>query len=164
MVPGMRAETSDAVVSKHLRLLRDRIHDLQLILTGRGPIIVPTVAEEARFRDELREADLVERGLTELLPRFWPVTGRSRRRVGLVAEARVLVRLRALAASLALGLQQPESAPDPDRLAIARALFRWAETALLPFEFDDHELLPGGALRYERIVAYAMFGQRWGSI
>ena len=92
------------------------------------------------------------------------MTGTSRRRVGLVAEARVLVRLRALAAVLALGLQQPESAPDPDRLARASALFRWAEAALLPFEFDDGELLPGGSLQYERIVAYAMVGQRWGSI
>jgi hypothetical protein len=164
MVPGMRRATSDAVVSKHLRLLHDRIRDLQLILTGRGPIIVPTLQEEARFREELREADLVERALTELLPTLWPVTGASRRRVGLVAEARVLVRLRALAATLALGLEQPESAPDPDRLAMARALFRWTEVALLPFEFSDDELLPGGALRYERIVAYAMFGQRWGSI
>jgi hypothetical protein len=164
MVPGMRSATGDAVVSKHLRLLQDRIRDLQLILTGRAPIIVPTVREEERFREELREADLVERALTELLPAFWPVTGTSRSRVGLVAEARVLVGLRALAATLALGLEQPESAPDPDRLAMARALFRWAEAALLPFEFDDNELLPGGTLQYERIVAYAMFGQRWGSI
>lgn len=164
MVPGMRSGTGDAVVSKHLRLLRDRIEDLQLILTGRGPIIVPTVAEETRFRAELREADLVERALTELVPFVWPVTGTSHRRVGLVAEARVLVRLRALAGTIALGLQQPESPPDPDRLAMARALFRWAEAALLPFEFDDAELLPGAALQYERIVAYAMFGQRWGSI
>jgi hypothetical protein len=160
----MRAGTHDAVVSKHLRMLHARIADLQLILTGRGPIIVPTVAEEARFREELREADLVERALTELLPTFWPVTGASRRRVGLVAEARVLVQLRALAATLALGLDQPETAQQGDRAAVARALFRWAEKALLPFEFDEHELLPGGTLRYERIVAYAMFGQRWGSI
>jgi hypothetical protein len=164
MVPGMRSGTVEAVVSKHLRLLHDRIRDLQLILTGRAPIIVPTVAEEARFREELREADLVERGLTELLPTLWPVGGRSRRRVGLVAEARVLVKIRALAATLALGLAQPEATPHADRHAMAMALFRWAETALLPFEFDDNELLPGGALRYERIVAYAMFGQRWGSI
>lgn len=160
----MRAGTPDAVVSKHLRMLHARIADLQLILTGRGPIIVPTVAEEGRFREELREADLVERGLTELLPTFWPITGTSRRRVGLVAEARVLVRLRALAAMLALGLEQPESEPAGDGAAVAQALFRWAEKALLPFEFDENELLPGGALRYERIVAYAMFGQRWGSI
>ncbi|HEV7624459.1 MAG TPA: hypothetical protein VGO26_09995 [Amnibacterium sp.] len=160
----MRSRTVDAVVSKHLRLLHHRIRDLQLILTGRGPIIVPTVAEEARFRQELREADLVERGLTELLPSFWPVTCTSSGRVGLVAEARVLVRLRALVATLALGLEQPESEPDEDRLAMATALFRWAEAALLPFEFDENELLPGAALRYERIVAYAMFGQRWGSI
>jgi hypothetical protein len=164
MVPGMRSGPVDAVVSKHLRLLQDRIRDLQLILTGRAPIIVPTVAEEARFREELREADLVERGLTELFPTLRPAGGRSWRRVGLVAEARVLVRIRALAATLALGLRQPEESPDEDRLAMALALFRWAETALLPFEFDDNELLPGGALRYERIVAYAMFGQRWGSI
>ncbi|MGN6741932.1 MAG: hypothetical protein ACTHJL_01360 [Amnibacterium sp.] len=160
----MRAGTCDAVVSKHLRILRARIADLQLILTGRGPIIVPTIAEEARFREELREADRVERGLTELLPAFWPVTGTSRRRVGLVAEARVLVRLRALAAVLALGLAQPEHRSADDREAVARALFRWTEKALLPFEFDENELLPGGSLRYERIVAYAMFGQRWGSL
>jgi hypothetical protein len=160
----MRAGTRDAVVSKHLRLLRARIGDLQLILTGRGPLIVPTLAEEVRFREELREADLVERGLTELLPEIWPVTGVSRRRVGLVAEARVLVQLRALAATIALGLEQPESAATGDRADIALALFRWAEKALLPFEFDEHEVLPGAALRYERMVAYAMFGQRWGSL
>jgi hypothetical protein len=164
MVPGMRAGTHDAVVSKHLRILRARIADLQLILTGRGPIIVPTIAEEARFREELREADRVERALTDLVPAFWPVSCASRRRVGLVAEARVLVQLRALGAVIALGLEQPESEATDDREAVARALFRWAEKALLPFEFDEHELLPGGTLRYERIVAYAMFGQRWGSI
>lgn len=164
MVPGMRAGTRDAVVSKHLRILRARIADLQLILTGRGPLIVPTIAEEARFREELREADLVERALTRLVPAFWPVTGAARRRPGLVAEARVLVQLRALGAVLALGLAQPETAGLDDREAVARALFRWAEKALLPFEFDENELLPGGALRYERIVAYAMFGQRWGSL
>ena len=160
----MRAGTRDAVVSKYLRRLRAHIVDLQLILTGRGSIIVPTVAEEERFRAELREADLVERGLTQLAPRFWPLTGTAQRRTSLVADARVLVELRALAATLALGAALPEGADGSDRRDVARALFRWAETALLPFEFDDHEIMPGAALRYERIVAYAMFGQRWGSI
>ena len=164
MVAGMRAGTRDAVVSDHLRRLRGRIADLQLILTGRGPLIVPTLAEEERFRAELREADLVERGLTELAPEFWPLTGTVRRRTGLVAEARVLVELRALAATVALGLAQPEARHTGDRRVVARALFRWTETALLPFEFDENEMLPGSTLRYERIVAYAMFGQRWGSI
>ena len=56
----------------------------------------------------------------------------------------MLVELRALAATLAVGLAQPESATEPDRLAMSRARSsRWAETALLPFEFDDNELLPG---------------------
>jgi len=160
----MRAGTRDAVLSKHLRLLHARIAYLQLILTGRGPIIVPTVAEEAGFREELREADLVERGLTELVPAYWPVSGTSRRRVGLVSEARVLVQLRALAAVLAVGLRQPEACPREDTAAVALALFRWSERALLPFEFDENEMLPGHTVRFERIVAYGMFGQRWGSI
>lgn len=158
----MRAGTRDAVVSKYLRRLRAHIVDLQLILTGRGSIIVPTVAEEERFRAELREADLVERGLTQLVPRFWRLTGTNHRRTSLVADARVLVELRALAATVALA--QLGSADGSDRRDVARALFRWAETALLPFEFDENEIMPGAALRYERIVAYAMFGQRWGSI
>ncbi len=158
----MRVSILDAVVSKHLRLLRHRIHDLTLILTGRGPIIVPTLAEEHRFRAELREDDLVERALTELVPQFWPISGTATRRPRLVAEARVLAQLRSLSAVLAVGLGL--AGETDDRRAMAAALFRYAETALKPYEFEDDELLPGAAAQYERIVAYALFGQRWGSI
>jgi hypothetical protein len=152
----------DAVVSKHLRLVRARMRDLELILTGRGAIIVPTLAEQARFQAELRDDDLLERAFTELLPTIWPVTGVRERRVGLVHEARVLVQLRAAAARVALAAQA--GSPDDDRLALATALFRYAHHSLAHFDFDDNEMLPGGSIRYERIVAYAMFGQRWGSI
>lgn len=159
---AVRRSALDAAVSKHLRLVRARMRALELILTGRGPLIVPTLDEQARFQAELREDDLLERGFTQLLPAIWPVTGTSERRVGLVQEARVLVALRAAAASIAPGGEPDER--HEDRRRMARALFRYAERALAHFDFDENEMLPGGSLRYERIVAYAMFGQRWGSI
>ena len=160
----VRAATRDAVVAKHLRLLRTRMRDLELILTGRAPIIVPTLDEQTRFQAELREDDLLERGFTELLPKIWPSGAATERRVGLVDEARVLVQLRAASARLVLALQQGDREPVGDRLAVAGALFRYAHRTLAHFDFDENEMLPGGFIRYERIVAYAMFGQRWGSI
>jgi hypothetical protein len=161
-VPSVRRSAVDAAVSKHLRVVRARMRALELILTGRAPLIVPTLDEQARFQAELREDDLLERGFTDLLPAIWPVTGTSERRVGLVQEARVLVQLRAAAANIALGAEPGER--HEDRRRMAGALFRCAHRALTHFDFDENEMLPGGSLRYERIVAYAMFGQRWGSI
>jgi hypothetical protein len=161
-VARVRRSALDAAVSKHLRVVRARVRALELILTGRAPLIVPTLDEQARFRAELREDDLLERGFTDLLPAIWPVTGTAERRVGLVEEARVLVQLRAAAAHIALGSDAGER--HEDRRRMAGALFRYAHRALAHFDFDENEMLPGGSLRYERIVAYAMFGQRWGSI
>ena len=164
----MRRAVLDAVLSEHLRLERARAAELRRIVGGLAPLLVPTLAEQATFEQEIQESDAAVAGLA-LVARLWGVTGTSTRRVRLVNRARVLVRIRTTAAVLAIGLQEgtPGVDADPELHPAVTAVFRFAETALerfAPRTSDQEDDLPGKSVTVQRMLAYAMFAQRWGSI
>ena len=130
----MRKAVLRQVLGEHLRIIRQREDGFRRVLAG-GSRLIDGTADPAGAEEDLRRLGLVERGLSEMLPRAWhlPEPSETRHEVKRVTEAKALVHARATAAVIALTLQQSDrehSQSDVDRLEVATALFRYLRDQL----------------------------------
>lgn len=159
----MRRSARDRVISKQLRDIASRRQEVMLVLAGDSRLIKPTADEADRYRAELNELQLAERGLHDVLAPLWELSGTASGHTHPAEEAEVLVSARATMAVVAMALQQRAEteklgADDLGRLAAATAAFRYLHAALMVIASDDSEVLEGEDFLLHNLASGGAYG------